>query len=338
MAALLEVKNLHTYFYTDAGVSCAVEGASFHIRKGETLALVGESGCGKTVTALSIMRLVPSPPGEIVKGEVSFQGENLLKLPEAQMRSIRGRDIGIIFQEPMSSLNPLYIIGYQIAEALLTHKKVKRNQVKREVLKLLQKVEIPYTQERYKDYPHNLSGGLRQRVMIAQALACNPALLIADEPTTALDVTIQAQILQLFSRLKKDTDMSILLITHDLGIVAEVADRVCIMYAGGIVEEGAVLDIFNQARHPYTQGLLRSIPARLKYSKAGGPARSQVRERLSVIPGVVPHPGNKPPGCPFHPRCDRADTRCKSELPSPLEIERGHRVSCWKAGVPSEEG
>jgi len=277
---------------------------------------------------------VPTP-GEIVQGEIIFQEEDLLDLPSERMRSIRGRDIGMIFQEPMSSLDPLYTIGYQIAEVLLAHKKIKKDQTKEQVLQLLKRVEIPSADKRYSDFPHNLSGGLRQRAMIAQALACNPALLIADEPTTALDVTIQAQILQLFSRLKETTDMSILLITHDLGIVAEVADRVCIMYAGRIVEEADVLIIFSRAKHPYTQGLLRSIPARQGYSQAqrgaGGPARSRVRERLFAIPGAVPHPENKPSGCPFHPRCAQADARCKSRLPSPLEIESGHKVSCWKA-------
>ena len=319
MEPLLEVRDLHTYFYTDRGISRAVEGVSFDIRKAETLALVGESGCGKTITALSIIRLVPEPVGEIVKGEITFEGESLLNLSEPQMRSIRGRDIGMIFQEPMSSLNPLFTIGYQIQEALLAHKKVKKGQLKEQVLYLLERAEIPSADKRYSDYPHQLSGGLRQRAMIAQALVCNPALLIADEPTTALDVTIQAQILRLFSRLKETTDMSILLITHDLGIVAEVADRVCIMYAGRIVEEADVLTIFSHPRHPYTQGLLRSIPAR---SKPG--------QRLFAIPGVVPHPGNKPSGCPFHPRCDKADERCQSELPSYEEIEKGHKVSCWK--------
>ncbi len=345
MAALLEVKNLHTYFYTDTGVSRAVEGVSFDIKKGQTLAMVGESGCGKTVTALSIMRLVPEPAGEIVKGGIIFEGENLLNLSQAQMRSVRGRGIGMIFQEPMTSLNPLYTIGYQIGETLLAHKKTKKSEIKKEVSQLLKKVEIPLPAERYKNYPHQLSGGLRQRAMIAQGLACNPGLLIADEPTTALDVTIQAQILQLFSQLKKSSQMSILLITHDLGIVAEVADRVCIMYAGRIVEDADVSAIFSRAGHPYTQALLNSIPARQAYSKTGGSpcilaeckkgdgpaARSQMRQRLSAIPGAVPHPENKPSGCPFHPRCDKADERCRNELPPQLEIESGHKVSCWKA-------
>jgi len=329
MVSLLEVKNLHTYFYTDSGISRAVEGASFNIQKGETKALVGESGCGKTVTALSIMRLLPQPTGKILKGEIIFQGRNLLALPEGRMCSIRGRHIGMIFQEPMSSLNPLYTIGYQIREAILAHKKMGKRQSKLEALQLLKKVEIPFAEQRYSDYPHNLSGGLRQRAMIAQGLACEPALLIADEPTTALDVTIQAQILGLFSRLKKTAEMSILLITHDLGIVAEVADRVCIMYAGRIVEEADTLTIFNQPLHPYTQGLLRSIPARQAQRGAGGPARSQRQKRLFAIPGAVPHPANKPQGCPFHPRCDKATPICRRELPVSSEVESGHKVSCW---------
>ena len=321
MPALLEVKDLHTYFYSDSGISRAVEGVDFDIGKGQTKALVGESGCGKTVTALSIMRLVPQPAGKIVKGEVIFQGQDLLTLPEGKIRPIRGGHIGMIFQEPMSSLNPLYTIGYQIEEAILAHKKMSKRQSRLQVLQLLKKVEIPSPEQRYRDYPHSLSGGLRQRAMIAQGLACSPALLIADEPTTALDVTIQAQILQLFSRLKKTMDMSILLITHDLGIVAEVADRVCIMYAGRIVEEADVLTIFSQPRHPYTQGLLKSIPA-----------RSQPRQRLLAIRGAVPHPGNKPRGCPFHPRCDKADAGCQVGLPVLSEVESGHKVRCFKAG------
>ncbi|MBL7084996.1 MAG: ABC transporter ATP-binding protein [Candidatus Omnitrophica bacterium] len=330
MENLLEVKNLHTYFYTDQGVSRAVEGASFDIRKAETLGLVGESGCGKTVTALSIMRLVPKP-GEIVKGEVAFRGENLLALSDQRMRSIRGRDIGMVFQEPMSSLNPLYTIGYQISEALLAHQRVEKKQLKLKVLQLLERAEIPNPVQRYSDYPHNLSGGLRQRAMIAQGLACNPALLIADEPTTALDVTIQAQILELFSHLKRTTQASILLITHDLGVIAEVADRVCIMYAGRIVEQADVFTIFERPAHPYTQGLLDSIPTRLPYCIPGGQARRTPGQRLSSIPGVVPNPQNKPKGCPFHPRCYKADAGCQVGLPALRDVENKHKVSCFKA-------
>ncbi|MBN2097701.1 MAG: ABC transporter ATP-binding protein [Candidatus Omnitrophica bacterium] len=318
MTEILQINNLHTYFNTDTAVARAVEGASFNISKGETLALVGESGCGKTVTALSIMRLVPAITGEIVQGEIIFQGHNLLNLSEFEMRAMRGQKIGMVFQEPMSSLNPLFTIGYQIQEAILAHQRMSKQQAKSQVIELLNKVEMPEPGQRYSDYPHNLSGGLRQRAMIAQALAAHPELLIADEPTTALDVTIQAQILKLFSRLKQTKEMSILLITHDLGVVAEIADRVCIMYAGRIVEEAGVLPIFNQPRHPYTDGLLKSIAAR-NYS----------RQRLMVIPGVVPEPANKPGGCAFHPRCRRADLTCRREMPEHLETESGHKVSCW---------
>lgn len=319
MENILEVKDLHTYFYADTGISRAVEGVSFYVRKGETLALVGESGCGKTVTMLSIMRLVQEPPGKILKGKIIFKGRDLLKLAEAEMRSIRGNQIGMVFQEPMSSLNPLYTIGYQIGEAILAHKKAKKADIKNRVIKLLEHVEIASPSERYSDYPHQLSGGLRQRAMIGQALACGPDLLIADEPTTALDVTIQAQILKLFNRLKESSEMSILLITHDLGIVAEVADRVCIMYAGRIVEDADVYKIFGNAMHPYTQGLLKSITS-----------AQFLKKRLPAIPGVVPHPEDKPSGCPFHPRCYKVDSVCRERLPETLEIEQGHKVRCWK--------
>ncbi|MFH1246079.1 MAG: ABC transporter ATP-binding protein [Candidatus Omnitrophota bacterium] len=319
MEPLLAVTNLHTYFYTDAGVSRAAEGVSFAVYPGETLALVGESGCGKTVTALSIMRLLP-PAGKIVQGEIKFRGKNLLSLPEGRMRDIRGRDIGMVFQEPMSALNPLFTIGFQIGETISAHQKnVGGRHLRERVIQLLQQVEIPSPEERYNDYPHNLSGGLRQRAMIAQALALSPGLLIADEPTTALDVTIQAQILDLFLQLQEKMQMAVLLITHDLGIVAEVADRVCIMYAGRIVEQASVLEIFNQAKHPYTQGLLNSIPG-----------RRNPRERLLAIPGTVPHPADKPAGCPFHPRCPQADKRCREELPQVKQIDEKHSVCCWK--------
>lgn len=318
MTNLLEVTDLHTYFYTDAGVSRAAEGVSFDIFPGETLALVGESGCGKTITALSIMRLLP-PAGKIVQGGIKFRGENLLLLSENKMRAIRGRDIGMVFQEPMSALNPLFTIGFQISETISAHKKdIGGRHLREQVIQLLQQVEIPSPDERYNDYPHNLSGGLRQRAMIAQALALSPGLLIADEPTTALDVTIQAQILDLFLQLKEKMKMSVLLITHDLGIVAEVADRVCIMYAGRIVEQSGVLDIFSQAKHPYTQGLLNSIPG-----------RRNPRERLLAIPGTVPHPADKPGGCPFHPRCAQADKRCREELPPVTQVDEKHSVCCW---------
>lgn len=325
MTNLLEVTNLHTYFYTDAGISRAAEGVSFDMRQGETLALVGESGCGKTVTALTILRLLPAA-GRIVRGGIKFRGENLLELPEDKMRAVRGRDIGMVFQEPMSALNPLFTIGFQIGETISAHQKnISGRHLRARVIQLLQQVEIPSPDERYNDYPHNLSGGLRQRAMIAQALALSPGLLIADEPTTALDVTIQAQILDLFLQLKEKMQMSVLLITHDLGIVAEVADRVCIMYAGRIVEQAGVLTIFSQAKHPYTRGLLNSIPARRKH-----------RERLLAIPGTVPHPADKPGGCPFHPRCNKADKRCREELPPVTQVDEKHTVSCWKICVTGQ--
>ncbi|MBN3038443.1 MAG: ABC transporter ATP-binding protein [Candidatus Omnitrophica bacterium] len=319
MQPILEVKNLKTEFFTEVGVARAVEGVSFNVTKGETLALVGESGCGKTVTALSIMRLVPSPPGKIVAGEIFFKGEDLLGLPASKMRTIRGRHIGMIFQEPMSSLNPLYTIGYQIKEALLAHKRAKGRQARERAIQLLSRVEMPDPKQRFKDYPHSLSGGLRQRAMIAQAIACNPELVIADEPTTALDVTIQAEILELFFHLKKTTETSFLLITHDLGVVAEVADRVCVMYAGRIVEEADVFTLFSRPRHPYTLGLLNSIPA-----------RRQPRQKFAAIPGVVPDPKNKPSGCAFHPRCNMADSGCQIGVPALIEVEEGHKVRCFK--------
>ncbi|MFC1632186.1 ABC transporter ATP-binding protein [Candidatus Omnitrophota bacterium] len=320
MENILEVKDLHTYFYLEEKVSRAVEGVSFTLQKGETLALVGESGCGKTVTALSIMGLVPNPPGKIMGGEVNFQGQDLTRLKRQKMRAIRGQEIGMIFQEPMSALNPLYTIGYQIQEALLAHQNLSRQEAQQRVVQLLRQVEMPQAEQRYSDYPHNLSGGLRQRAMIAQGLAGNPKILIADEPTTALDVTIQAEILQLFAHLKEKLNMSVLLITHDLGIVAEVADRVCIMYAGKVVEVTDVFTIFEQPKHPYTQKLLDSRPG-----------RGQARKRLAAIRGTVPDPADKPSGCAFHPRCDRAIARCQDEYPPFLPFDQGHQVSCWKA-------
>jgi oligopeptide/dipeptide ABC transporter ATP-binding protein len=331
MEPLLEVKNLYTYFDADQGAAYAIEGVSFNIDKGQTLALVGESGCGKTVTALSIMGLLPKPAGRIAEGSILFRDRQLVDMPEDQMRAIRGRRIGMIFQEPLSSLNPLYTAGYQIGEALMAHSQEKANkrQVKDKVLRLLQQVEMPSPEQRYYDYPHNLSGGLRQRVMIAQALACGPSLLIADEPTTALDVTIQAQILRLFAQLKESSQMSILLITHDLGIVAEIADRVCIMYCGRIMEEADVSTIFNEPKHPYTQGLLNSMPARQAYLRAAQEDKAQ--QKLFAIPGTVPHAWDRPAGCPFYPRCYKADQRCASEKPEILSLTREHQVSCWKA-------
>ena len=308
MAHLLEIRNLQTHFPTRAGLVRAVDGVSFYLDRGELLGLVGESGCGKSMTALSIMRLV-APPGKIVSGEIVFDGKDLLKLSNAEMRAVRGDDIAMIFQDPMTSLNPVFTVGEQIAEALRLHRKLSRKQAKQGAIEAMREVAIPDPATRVNDYPHQLSGGMRQRVMIAMALACDPKLLIADEPTTALDVTIQAQILDLLNNLRKTRDLAILLITHDLGVVAEVADRVAVMYTGKIVEESPVDELFAKPKHPYTEGLLHSVP---KLTEEGV-ARA---ERLQTIEGVVPSPTNLPPGCHFEPRCPYRMPRCKEgEIP-----------------------
>ena len=315
MSRLLEVKNLETHFPTRAGTVKAVNDVSFHLEAGELLGLVGESGCGKSITALSIMRLIASP-GKIVGGEVWFQGgnyqkaENLLKLSDERMRQIRGDDISMIFQDPMTSLNPVYTVGEQIAEALRLHRGLTRKQAYEAAIEAMREVSIPDPARRVDDYPHQLSGGMRQRVMIAMALACDPELLIADEPTTALDVTIQAQILDLIDNLRKTRRLAVLLITHDLGVVAEVADRVCVMYTGRIVEESGVDEIFERPKHPYTQGLLRSVP---KLTMEGVTRN----KRLETIEGIVPSPTNLPPGCHFAPRCPHVHERCTHD-PMPL--------------------
>jgi oligopeptide/dipeptide ABC transporter ATP-binding protein len=315
---LLAVEGLTTRFFTDEGISLAVEGVSFQIPRGQTVALVGESGCGKTVTALSILRLISTPPGRIVAGSVRMDGTSLLDLPEAEMRSVRGNRISMIFQEPMTSLNPVFTLGDQIAEAVILHQKVRRKEALGRAAVMLRKVGIPDPESRLREYPHQMSGGMRQRVMIAMALVCGPKLLIADEPTTALDVTIQAQILDLLRSLQADLGMSLLLITHDLGVVAETAHHVAVMYAGRIVEEADVQVLFDGPLHPYTVGLFRSRPS-LEY-----------RGPLAVIPGQVPSPLAVPPGCPFHPRCPLADgARCKTERP-PLEPKApDHTAACW---------
>ncbi len=320
MSHLLEVKNLQTHFLTRAGVVKSVDGVSFHLERGELLGLVGESGCGKSVTALSIMRLV-APPGRIVGGEVWFDGENLLKAAESRLREIRGDDIAMIFQDPMTSLNPVYTVGEQIAEALRLHRKLSRKAAREGAIEAMREVSIPDPGRRADDYPHQLSGGIRQRVMIAMALACDPKLLIADEPTTALDVTIQAQILELLDELRKTRELAVLLITHDLGVVAEVADRVAVMYTGRIVEESPVAELFARPKHPYTEGLLRSVP---KLTAAGvGKA-----ERLETIEGTVPKPTALPPGCHFAPRCPHRMPRCtEGEIPL-YELAHDARVRC----------
>jgi len=317
---LLEVKNLRTQFRTRAGVVRAVDGVSFYLGEGELLGLVGESGCGKSITALSVMRLVGAP-GKIVGGEILFAGENLLTASDERMREIRGDDVAMIFQDPMTSLNPVYTVGEQIAEALRLHRKLNRKQAREAAVEAMREVAIPDPGRRADDYPHQLSGGMRQRVMIAMALACDPRLLIADEPTTALDVTIQAQILELIDELRKTRNLAVLLITHDLGVVAEVADRVAVMYTGRIVEESPVGELFARPKHPYTEGLLRSVP---KLTEAGVKRAG----RLSTIEGTVPKPTNLPEGCHFAPRCPHRMPRCtEGDLPL-YQLGGGVSVRC----------
>jgi len=317
---LLKIKDLHTYFFTDEGVAKAVDGVDLELEEGGTLGVVGESGCGKSVTALSIMRLIPDPPGKIVKGEIYFSGTDVLTLSEAEMRKIRGRSISMIFQEPMTSLNPVFQIGDQISEVLRLHEGLSRKEAWDRSIEMLRQVGIPSPERRVKEYPHQLSGGMRQRAMIAMALACSPKLMIADEPTTALDVTIQAQILELMNHLKKEKGMSIILITHNLGVIAETAQKVAVMYAGRIFEYTDVRSIFASPKHPYTQGLLNSIPrldkdhARLK--------------RLEAIPGLVPSLFDLPQGCKFSDRCKYVFDRCVEEPPL-TEGAPGHSVRCW---------
>ena len=317
---LLEANNLKTYFDTDEGTVRAVDGVTFHIDKGETLAVVGESGSGKSVASLSIMRLIPQPPGRIAGGEVLFEGQDLLKKSERDMRKIRGNEISMIFQEPMTSLNPVYTVGDQIAEAIVLHQGKSYRQAMIAAAEMLDLVGIPEPSDRVKNYPHQMSGGMRQRVMIAMALSCGPKLLIADEPTTALDVTIQAQILDLMNKLRRDIGMSILFITHDLGVVAEVADRVVVMYAGRAVEEGDVNDIFARPQMPYTLGLLNSLP---RVDRA-----ATHQERLEAIPGNVPNPLFLPAGCSFHPRCRFAIDECQQAVPDLEDTGDGHMVRC----------
>jgi peptide/nickel transport system ATP-binding protein len=319
---LLEVKGLKTHFFTDEGVVRAVDGVDFHIDKGETLGIVGESGCGKSVTALSIMRLIPQPPGRIVEGEIRYNGRNLLDLTPAQIRKIRGKEISMIFQEPMTSLNPVFTCGEQIAEAIRLHEGLGRRDAMDKTVEMLRLVHIPNAERRVKEYPHQLSGGMRQRIMIAMALSCNPKLLIADEPTTALDVTIQAQILELLNELKAKLNMAVMLITHDMGVIAETAQRVVVMYAAKVAEEAAVGELFKEPLHPYTQGLLRSIP-RIDLA-------ATQRMRLQTIPGVVPTlRGEEKPGCAFAPRCSFAKPTHFENTPLLKEVRPGHKVACF---------
>jgi oligopeptide/dipeptide ABC transporter ATP-binding protein len=317
--ALLEVRGLRTLFSGERGEVRAVDGVDLQLQRGRTLGIVGESGCGKSVTALSIMGLVPQPPGR-VGGEVLFEGEDLLKLPAQRLRDLRGDQLSMIFQEPMTSLNPAFTVGDQVAEALLRHRNISGKEAKTHAIEMLRRVRIPSPELRVDDYPHQLSGGMRQRVMIAMALACNPKLLIADEPTTALDVTIQAQILELMRALRAELGTSIILITHDLGVIAELADDVIVMYAGQVIERCAVPRLFSEPQHPYTVGLLGSIP-RLDLDQ----------ERLSAIEGFVPDAAAMPAGCRFHPRCPFAVEKCFQEIPPLMKIKEDHYAACWRA-------
>ena len=318
MAKLLEIRNLKTQFGPSGNLVTAVDAIDLHVDQGEILCLVGESGCGKSVTALSVMRLIQADTGRYASGQILFQGEDLLRKTEREMRAIRGRSIAMVYQEPMSAINPLFTVGSQIAEAIRAHKPVSRRQAMDQAERLLGLVGIPDAARRLQAYPHELSGGMCQRAMIAMALCCEPSLLIADEPTTALDVTIQAQILDLIKRLNRELGMAILFITHDLGVVAELADRVVVMYAGKVVEEGKVADVFAAPLHPYTLGLLACIP------------RPGTAGKLPTIEGMVPHPGHLPEGCHFHTRCPFAQARCRQSEP-PLEALGGQKVACFVA-------
>ncbi len=325
--SILEVNDLRTYFYTRDGVVRSVDGVSFSISEGETLAIVGESGCGKSVTSLSLLRLIPSPPGKIVSGSVLYHGKDLLKLSDDEMRDIRGDKISMIFQEPMTSLNPVLTVGRQIGEVLELHRHCTKEQAHERILELLKLVNISEPERRINEYPHQLSGGMRQRIMIAMALACDPEILIADEPTTALDVTIQAQILNLIRELRDRTRAAIILITHDLGVVAEMAQRVVVMYAGRKVEEASVFDLFAKPMHPYTLGLLNSMP-RLDDSSS---------KRLVEIPGMVPSMRTEIVGCAFAPRCSEASERCLIESPVLQDYGNGHTVACWNPVAVSRD-
>ncbi|MBA2936927.1 ABC transporter ATP-binding protein [Paenibacillus sp. CGMCC 1.16610] len=315
---VLEVSNLQTHFFTNEGVSRAVDGIDFTLHKGETLGLVGESGCGKSITSLSILRLIASPPGRILNGEILFKGQDLLKKTDKEMGAIRGNEISMIFQEPMTSLNPVYTVGEQIAEVFRHHQKMSRKEAWEKAVDMLRLVGIPSPEKRAKQEPYELSGGMRQRVMIAMAMACNPEILIADEPTTALDVTIQAQILDLMKLLQKQLGMSIIMITHDLGVVSETCDRVAVMYAGKIVEYTDASELFANPKHPYTIGLLNSLPR-----------ADQDQEELQAIKGSVPSPYNMPEGCRFAPRCPHARELCQTTMPELIDVGNDSQVRCW---------
>ncbi|MGG1573538.1 ABC transporter ATP-binding protein [Fictibacillus sp. NRS-1165] len=317
---VLDVENLTASFDTSAGSFPAIDQISFNVAKGETVCIVGESGCGKSITALSIMGLIPSPPGKITEGAIHLEGEDLIRFSTDRLLSIRGKDISMIFQEPMTSLNPVFTIGKQIEEVFLNHTKASKGEARKLAIEMLKKVGISQPEIRAKEYPHQLSGGMRQRVMIAIALACNPKLLIADEPTTALDVTIQAQILELMKELKRNSGTSIILITHDLGVVAEMADKVIVMYAGSIVETADVFSLFKEPAHPYTEALLKSIPS----------IEEEVKF-LQVTKGSIPLLSEMPEGCKFHPRCQYATDKCRSSRPPLKKVKNGHESACWYA-------
>lgn len=328
MENVLEIKNLKTYFFTRRGVVPAVDGVDMRIGKGQVIGVVGESGCGKSMTAMSIVRLL-SYPGKIVEGEILLEGQDLAQASEKRMREIRGNDISVIFQEPMTSLNPVLTVGKQVREAVLLHQKVFKKEARERVIEMFRQVGIPEPEERYRSYPHQLSGGLRQRVMIAMAMICNPKLLLADEPTTALDVTIEAQILHLMKQLQEKRGTAILLITHNLGVVAEICDYVYVMYAGKVVEQADVFTLFREPLHPYTSGLIRSIP-KVHEQEGGG-------QRLYTIKGMVPNLLHMPEGCAFCPRCEHATERCRLEKPELYDRGDGHRVRCFLY-EPKEEG
>ena len=319
--SLLEIKELHINFYTFEGVAHVINGLSLKIEKGEIVGIVGESGCGKSVTAQSVIRILSSPPAEVVSGEIIFNGKDLLSLPEKEMQRIRGDKIAMIFQEPMTSLNPVFTIGGQIAEPLIIHKGISKKEAYHYALEMLKKVSIPSPEQRLKEYPHQLSGGMRQRAMIAMALSTNPSLLIADEPTTALDVTIQAQVLELISNLSRENNTSVIFITHNLGIVAQISDKVAVIYLGKVVEEAKTRDIFRKPFHPYTEGLLKAVPVLHKFDTKGKP--------LFEIPGSVGTPYEIPSGCAFHPRCFKKNKKCEELTPPLIEIEEDHKVACW---------
>ncbi len=325
VAPVLEVRGLATHFHTRDGVVRAVDGLDFALQPGEILGVVGESGCGKSVTSLSIMRLLPSPPAQYASGEIRYKGRDLLALSEREMRRLRGNDISMIFQDPMSSLNPVLTVGDQLVEAIMLHQNLTHRAALEHAREMLDLVHIPEARQRLDEYPHQLSGGMRQRVMIAMALSCNPSVLIADEPTTALDVTIQAQILTLMEEIRDKLRTAIILITHDLGVVAEMADRVIVMYAGRKVEEAAVVDLFENPRHPYTRGLMTSVPHLEAEALEAG------RKRLSEIPGIVPSLTDLPPGCAFAERCPFVVDRCRRETPPLVEVGTAHHAACWES-------